>query len=133
MPNFKGKQRVQEERTGDMHYTQLPLGADTVYSVYIHHKRDMELENLIGWEKRESTKDKDEAIKNARALYKSYNCDKVEVKKTYRDTKANKICDKTIKVYGDDKIEDIAKPIQIALVILCLVVSLTLGTWVWGS
>ncbi len=115
-------------------HNKIILESDAIYSVYIHHKKDENIENLIRWERRESTPNREKAITRARDLYRSYShdCDKVEVKKTYHNPKQNKMIDKTIKTYGDDNIGSISCPIKIALTILCTALCTAIGMWAWG-
>ncbi len=102
--------------------------SDTVYSVYIHHKPDKDIENLICWERRESTKNRNKAINSARNLYQSDAYNKIEVKKTYHSPKQGKMVNKTIKIYGQDPIPVTKMAIAMIGTILCLTASL----WLWN-
>jgi len=107
-----------------------PLTAlDPIYSVYIHHKTNSAEENLICWERRQATPDRREAINSARSLLQCYDCEKIEVLKTFHDPKLNKRIEKTIKVYGGEEMEDISLTLKAALLILCFALLLSGGLW----
>lgn len=124
------KQQV-ESATNPTAHNKATWGSNTMYSVYIHHKRNEDIENLICWERRESTKNREKALGQARSLYQLYDCDKIEVKKTYHSTKQGKMVNKTIKTYSDNSMESLSKPIKAALAIIAITLCAAISTYLF--
>jgi hypothetical protein len=87
------------------------------YSVYIYHYPAWKEADIHNWERKNTTTDKSEAIREAQELYASRDFQKVEVKKKFFHSRHQCMIDQTLRVYGEGA-EASLKPAVFAILLV---------------
>ncbi len=99
---------------------------DAHYTIYTFGKtedrragRNWGAEQSAQWQKHESVREKDEALRIARDLFDSGHFQRIEVKSRHFDKRANRMTDMTLKIFGPDKTLRLGLPAVAVFAGLC--------------
>jgi hypothetical protein len=95
-------------------------GAGAEYAVYIYHYPARKEADIHNWERKNTTTNKTEAIREAEELYASRDFQKVEVKKKFFDPRYKCTIDQTLRVYGEGAEASLQPAVFVILLFSCL-------------